>query len=478
MKVALGLILVLALFLRVYRADQLLGFYYDQGRDAKVIWDLSRHGKFFLIGPTTGIEGIFLGPFFYYLLTPAYLLGNGNPVWPAVEVAVINTLGVAMLYVIGRRYYGLAVGLVAAAIAAASFQLVQAERWLANPAPLPAFALVIVWCLLAIIHMRGRWWHWAGAGLAVGLSLQLEAASAIFFLPATVIILLLWRRWHWRGVALAALAFGVTMLPQIVFDLRHQHILLNALRNFLMAEKSFRPVLADRLTFYWGAFAGKFVPDLATAKVWVVGLLVLVATVWRRINLKTTGLLLIWWLTPVVGLLFYHGNYGYVWDYYFTGVYPVVVLLTAAIIVAGWRRSFPTKVLVVAMGAIFLQHNLALLKSTLTSGIDGSTHVSLGNSLFAVDWVYQDAKDQRFNVDVYVPPVIPYAYDYLFLWRGATKYHRQPVGDRVSLLYTVYEVDPPHPERLQAWLDRQAGIGQVEEEVRFGGVAVQRRQRI
>lgn len=481
MRVAVWLILALALFLRVYRVDQLLGFYYDQGRDAKVIWDLGHQGKLFLIGPTTGIEGIFLGPFFYYLLAPAYLIGGGDPVGPAVEVAVINVLGVAALYVIGRKYYTVTTGLVAAGMVAVSFQLVQVQRWLANPAPLPLFALTVVWCLLAIVHGRGKWWHWAGMGLTIGLSLQLEAAAAVFFLPATLFILLVFRRrvqWRWPWLGLLAGAFLITLMPQVIFDLRHQHLLLNAFKNFLVGERSFRPEVTSRLSFYFGAFAGKLVPDLSVAKYWIGSLLVLAVTVRRKIWSPASGLLLIWWLTPLIGLLFYHGNYGYVWDYYFTGVYPAAILLVAAIVVSAWQRGLLAKILIVVMGGIFLQHNLALLKSTLTSGVDGSTHVSLGTSLAAVDWVYQDAADKQFNVDVYVPPVIPHAYDYLFLWRGVTKYRHQPVGDRVNLLYTVYEVDPPHPERLQAWLDRQAGIGTVEEETRFGGVTVQRRQRI
>jgi hypothetical protein len=52
------------------------------------------------------------------------------------------------------------------------------------------------------------------------------------------------------------------------------------------------------------------------------------------------------------------------------------------------------------------------------------------------------------------------------------------VDEHVDLLYTLYEVDPPHPERLQSWMDRQKGIGVVEYEESFGGITVQRRSRI
>jgi len=45
-------------------------------------------------------------------------------------------------------------------------------------------------------------------------------------------------------------------------------------------------------------------------------------------------------------------------------------------------------------------------------------------------------------------------------------------------LYTLYEIDPPHPERLKAWLDRQKGIGKVIETYTVGGITVERRIRI
>ncbi len=477
----LVIILVVALFVRVYRVDQLLGFYFDQGRDGLVIWDLWHKGKLFLIGPTTGIEGIFLGPFYYYFISPAYLLGNGDPIWPAVWVAITNVAGIGLIYLMGKRYFDTATGLLAAGFVTLSYKLILVDRWLANPAPLPFFALGVAWALLEIVHGRGKWWNWAGLGLGIGLSLQFEAASATFFLPATGLILQLFRhsiKWRWQLVTVAGIAFLATLMPQLIFDLRHQHLLLHTFEKFLVAEKSFHPEISSRLSFYFETFVNKFVPNLQVGKYFAIAVAILAAVNIKRLTSKSSLVLLIWWLTPVVGLLFYHGNNGYVWDYYFTGVYPSVILLVAGVLAAAWKRNFLAKLVVLVLLVLFLQHNLALIKSTLGAGIDGPQYISMGNSLWAVDWVYQDAGNRQFNVDVYVPPVIPYAYNYLFLWQGETKYHHKPSTENRTLLYTIYEADPPHPERLQAWMDRQVGIGEVEEETTFGGVTVQRRHRI
>ena len=50
--------------------------------------------------------------------------------------------------------------------------------------------------------------------------------------------------------------------------------------------------------------------------------------------------------------------------------------------------------------------------------------------------------------------------------------------ENVETLYTLIEADPPHPDRLEAWLERQEEIGEIEEEIQFGGITVQRRKRI
>src|SRR3990172_5373343 len=95
-------LILLALFVRLYRVGPLLGFYFDQGRDPMVIWNLWHEGKFFLIGPVTGLAGIFLGPLYYYLIATLYLIGGGNPVYPVVFLAFLSTIAIFLLYFLGR----------------------------------------------------------------------------------------------------------------------------------------------------------------------------------------------------------------------------------------------------------------------------------------------------------------------------------------------------------------------------------------
>ena len=76
---------VLSLIIIVGTVNRLLGiisgnfgFTHDQGRDLLAADSILR-GNATLIGPTTGLAGLFHGPLWYYLLAFLSFLGQGDP---------------------------------------------------------------------------------------------------------------------------------------------------------------------------------------------------------------------------------------------------------------------------------------------------------------------------------------------------------------------------------------------------------------
>jgi 4-amino-4-deoxy-L-arabinose transferase-like glycosyltransferase len=480
-SIAVVLMLSVALFLRIFRTSDLMGFYYDQGRDALVIWDLIHHHKPFLIGPTTGIEGIFLGPFYYYLIAPFYALGNGNPVFPSVELAIINVLAIAILYYIGSRYFTKATGLLAVFLVTISANLISAHRWLSNPTPLPLFALLAVLSLLKIIHGQKSWWPLLG--VSIGLGLQLEAASAIFFIPASLIILLIFFRnfkSNLKFISTGIALFGATLLPQLYFDFRHGHILLQGFKNFIFSPKSAQPTvlnfLSVRLGLYFDNFSRILFLDKITSLFAAVLLLFLLVKLFSIFPKKPFFSILIWWATPLLFLLFYQGNNGYVWGYYFTGVYPVFMLIVSAVAVTAFQKYKTLRPILTILFILFFFQNISRIRADLFQPTPAS--ISLTTSTETIDWIYQNSSGQDFNLDAYVPPVIPYSYQYLALWRGTESFNRLPKNDLTQLFYTIYEPDLERPKNLEQWLRRQDTYGSVNAIKQYGSVTVQRRSRI
>jgi len=470
-------ILIVATLLRTLNTRNLLGFWYDQGRDAKVVWELIHHKNVFLIGPTTGIEGIFLGPFYYYFLAPFYAIGKGDPVVPAIGLGLVTSVAVFLLYRVGKKYISTNVGLLASLLYGFSAVIIQANRWLSNPTALPFFSLLIVWLLLeanekkSFTNIKGFL-----LGFLVGISLQLEAASAIFFIPAVMVIC--WNikkscRIKTVHLFLIVLGLGFTLIPQILFDIRNDNLLGKSFYRFLVSEKSFRvnstEFLLNRLIFFLKSFSEKlFIGN----PLQVLGLgSVLISLI---VNIKKTPssikkVIIPWILVPVVGLTIYKGNNGYVWDYYLTGVFPVFMLLVAVGV------AFMPRILKAIFITCFISQNVFFALTFVQTTQPG--YITLKNIQQAVDWIYEDAGNNPFNADVYVPPVIAHAYEYVFTWQSVAKNSAPPSADLQKILYTIVEPDLDHPYYRNQWLQRQDSYGQVDKEKTVGPLLVQKRIR-
>ncbi len=477
----LATLLVGAFFVRVYRTSDLLRFYFDQGRDALIIRDVIHIPKPVLVGPTTGLAGILRGPAFYYLLLPAYYLSNGSPIAAAVWLQIINIVGLVFVYLTTKEIFNRWAGLLAVLLMGFNNHIVSLSRWLSNPSPILTSVPIMLYGLVQIDRKNKPQVWWPIVALMIGLNLQFEMASEIWFIPA-ILLLVAWRKHMRPSLKLGLLSTGIflaTLFPQLLFDLRHDHLMWKAIVNHFASstQPSFTfsiKLIQER----WNLYLDSFSLILAERSYWmalVITLITIVLLITRKLKSQIWVLLLLLVL-PLLILSFYQGNEGNFYSYYLIGLFPLFLILAAGTL--AWCLKHKVTIGITILVLFFFSIiNYDLLHGFLNAGLDGQENIVLGNQLQAIAWIYKNADSRDFNVDVYVPPVIPYAYDYLFWWQGSFVYQKQPQEKWIKDLYTLYEVDPPHPERLRAWLERQATIGEVKEEISFGGVHVERRVR-
>lgn len=476
-------ILGVASFLRFFRLKELLGFWYDQGRDALIIWDLFKNGKMFLIGPTTGIEGVFRGPWYYWLITPFYALGNGNPVYPMIFLTLISIFAIFIIYKVGESLGGKKTALMAAFIAGLSVYIVNASRWLSNPTPMLLIGVAMIWAVFKFLE--GKKYSLPLIALLTGMAMNFGSAMEIFYFPALLIIFI-WKRKNLpniKTILLSGLIFMLAFIPQILFEVRHPGVLIGPIQKFLFEEGSFSlsfwELLKVRLPFYYSVFYSKFWLDGGRlfAPFFAITILMLLFKGKEIFKNQKFIVVFIFTVAPFLGGLFFSGNHGNVYDYYFTGYYPIFILFFSYLLAKVFEKKFG-KIVILVFLIIFSYKNFTAYKQSYGKKLQDYKVVNLGIQLPAIDWIYKNAGERDFNVDSYVPPVIPYAYDYLFRWLGETKYNKAPKVENIDLLYTLYEEDLDHPERLNAWLERQKGIGTVIAEEKFGMIVVQERKRI
>src|SRR3989344_648924 len=173
MKKILFLIFVLALVLRFLYFPQNIYFGYDQAREAFSALSIYKDFDLKIVGPSTEREGLFHGPLIWYLEAPFYLLGGGDPIYPAAFLLILNALGVFVIFWIGNVLFDWRAGLVASLIYAFSFGQTQYAMFFTAPNP-AVLAIMLFYGGLAIFIFKK---DWRGIPLALfswGIAVQSE----------------------------------------------------------------------------------------------------------------------------------------------------------------------------------------------------------------------------------------------------------------------------------------------------------------
>src|SRR3989304_175279 len=92
------LILLLGLFLRVYKAQEFFLYSHDQDLLGWFIKDVVVNHHLRLIGQEISTQGIFIGPLFYYLQIPFYLLFGMDPIGSLVPVTLLGLFAIWSFY--------------------------------------------------------------------------------------------------------------------------------------------------------------------------------------------------------------------------------------------------------------------------------------------------------------------------------------------------------------------------------------------
>src|SRR3989338_541358 len=92
-------------------------------------------GNFRLIGSTTSIEGVYFGPFWYYLLSISFIITGGNPYGPILLEIFLWVVGGYFLLSLVLKYYGKLSFFAVALLWFASNFIVLGTQYAFNPNP-------------------------------------------------------------------------------------------------------------------------------------------------------------------------------------------------------------------------------------------------------------------------------------------------------------------------------------------------------
>lgn len=471
------LVTFIGAFIRLYGIVDGMPFTFDQAEFYFYVRDIVG-GKPVLIGPRTGIEGFFLGPLYFYLLVPFYLIFDGHPAGGAVMDAIFGILVIPAIYVLTKELFNRKVAYITAILACFSPLLVAYSRYSWNPHPLVFFSIIFYWAILRVL--KGEEKFIVLAFLAFSIGLQLEIASAIFFIP-TVFLLFIWTRykpknfWFWCfGLVILLLS----LVPQVAFNIRHEFLTVKALVRYLQEKKSFTQdwfyFIKVRLGQYFSAFRDVLV---APKDVLFPLILMFSGTVYLKRIFKERPLivkLIICWLSVNFFFLFFSGEQ--IWQHHFISLFPVFIIV-ASLAIYNFLRWRKDKIIAIIIAGLFFYVNFYSVWPRKQPEEDGA--LLFKHQLTAIDYIYKDAGGRNFNVFIYVPSVYDHSYRYIFEWYGKDKYGYLPTdGKKQKRVYFIIEPDNQLAERRLRWKTSHEGEGKKIGEKKFGGgLVVEKRRR-
>jgi 4-amino-4-deoxy-L-arabinose transferase-like glycosyltransferase len=348
------LITLLAFFLRFYRITDYMTFLGDEGRDAIVWLRMIRDHKLTLIGPTTSIGNMYLGPLYYYLMLPFYVIFGSNPVGAAMGVALFSVMTVILIWYFGKIWLNERIGLIAAFFYAISPLVLQYSRSSWNPNVMPFFALITIWGIWQFWQKNNYLW----IGL-IGISLSFAVQSHYLGLLLLPVIGIFWlvklldliakklliRKFLFFTFMGGLIFLILSVLPLVWFDLRHNFINYNAFLNFFTQRQTtvnLKIYKAFPLIFPLGdTLITRLLVINQTILGGILAIILALVLVWKTIKSEKPAILIFAWL--ILGLLGLGLYKQHIYDHYFGFLYPAVFLLLGLVFDSLWKMKIVGK---------------------------------------------------------------------------------------------------------------------------------------
>lgn len=232
-------LMLIGMFLRLYKIDATLNFHHDEGRDVLIMKKMIDERRPILLGPQTSMGGMYLGALYYYIVAPALLVASFNPIGPAIFIAFTGVLTIWLLYVFTKNWFGKKTALISSLLFAIMPLTVLFTRNSWNPNLAPLISLLAYYYVDKIVHQKHSnksYLYYLLAGIFMGILLQLHYVAGLFVIWA-VIVLSFKNRHNFKlllkNATVTIVGLSIAMSPFILFELRHNFINLRGVIDFV-----------------------------------------------------------------------------------------------------------------------------------------------------------------------------------------------------------------------------------------------------
>lgn len=332
----LFLILILGLFLRVYKP--LTFFYFDHDSDLAgwIMRDILFNHHLRLIGQETSSHGIFIGPYFYYLQIPFFLLTKMDPAGTLLLPIILGIFSVWSVYFVFTKMFSKNVGLIGSLIYATSSLVVFTDREVVPTMPV---MLWTIWFLFSLNQiLKGKKYGYIILGILIGLVWSLNL-QLIILMPLVILAQIFSKKQiNFKELIVGSIIAFLMNIPFIAFELRHGFQQTKALFASLTTSKDY--ISGTSMGFFakldrtmqlvyknsTNIFALNTINLDTRIMFWFFVVLIL-CFVYKKIISKNLGVIFLIWLS--IYILFFSKISLNVSEYYLNGMNIVYIILAA-----------------------------------------------------------------------------------------------------------------------------------------------------
>jgi 4-amino-4-deoxy-L-arabinose transferase-like glycosyltransferase len=216
------LIFLVFLFTRFYQLEERTEFRWDQVDNAWAAKDILIDGKLPLVGMVAKQNtGFYIGPLYYYFITPFYWVFNFDPIASAFIGRITSLFTFVILYIVTKKIFGKATALLSIFLYAVSFVIISADayQWPINF--IPIVSLLIFYFLYRVVSGNER--DILPLAVFTGLSFHLNFTAVFFpiiillsmpFFPRTKKTL--------KYLLIGLLLFMLFLVPNILYEFQNK----------------------------------------------------------------------------------------------------------------------------------------------------------------------------------------------------------------------------------------------------------------
>lgn len=449
-------LIVLAFFVRLIHFRHMT-FGYDQARDAIMALEIWSTDPVKLLGPSTDIQGLFHGSLYWYLISPGYILSDGDTLFVRFFQMITLLAVVPLTYFLAIKITrNRTIAIISAILSVFSFEAVQYSRWMSNPTP--ALLTVPVFFYGLWLSLQKKQVGLPIMFIAFTLSVQFQF-FLLYLLPIMIfagfyiIFTKGLRSLLTKSVVFPMIVGLLFLLPFVLAEARFDFQGLKALTGFFTSGR----ISEDGIDFIYKMT--KFVNSLISnihnniidinrsyAALYMILLAIYVALValFRKSMRLPVLFLIFWFLSP--GIIYpveennaYFLNIG--------NMYPLLIL-TAMLVwdfTQEMRSSARPYILTLLVGGM-IASNVYLITTQNVHGevlFSVQKHVDLEMEKNIIDWMYKESDGESFSVNTLTNPLfVNTTWAFLFDTYGRQRYGYMPfwAGDEIDERYAGYSI--------------------------------------